>query len=267
MTTPYARAAWVRACRFVDTDEARAVRAAFERIEAAAARGARPVAVLDIDSSLYDTGPRTRRIIEEWLSASDAPRAVRKALEALTHDRHTFSLADLFEAAGLDARQPDVRHAIQSLTEFWRPRFFSNDYLPNDVAFTGAAAFVHRLRDLGSQIVYLTGRDRPGMHAGTLENFSRDGFPPPGPGVELWMKPSREGDDYEYKMRHIEPLRALGDVAVSLENEPRNFVGFFHAFPSAVHLFMDSVASPAPALPVEGGYRLRHFAPQAWLER
>lgn len=264
MSEPYSRRAWVEACEFLDADEAMAIETTFRRVKEARRRGTRPVAVLDVDSSLYDTGPRTRAIVDDWIADGKAPARVRRALERFPHDRRTFSLSDLFEAAGLDEGEAETRRAFLDLTEYWRPRFFSNHYLKNDVPYPGAAAFAHRLKELGAELVYLTGRDRPGMEAGSLENFERDGFPPPGDRVSLWMKPSREGDDHEYKMRHVEPLRALGDIAVSLENEPRNFVGFFRAFPDAVHLFMDSVASPAPAEPIRGGYRLRHFAFESW---
>lgn len=262
-----ARNAWIDACRFLDADEATAVNTTFQRVREAMKLSVRPVALLDLDSSLYDTGPRTRQIVDDWIDEGRAPRAVVQALKEFPHDRRAFSLSDLFEAAGLDEHHEEIRRAFLDLTEYWRPRFFTDHYLPNDVPFEGAAAFAHRLRDLGAKIVYLTGRDRPGMGAGTLKNFTRDGFPPPDGDIELWMKPSREGDDHEYKMRHVEPLRALGNLVVSLENEPRNFVGFFEAFPDAVHLFMDSVQSPAPARPIEGGYRLRHFAPKSWDQR
>ena len=90
MTKPLARRAWIEACRFQEADEAVAIEAAFARVTESAKAGHRPVALLDVDSSLYDTGPRTRRIVDDWIAEGNAPKAIQRAFEDYSHDARTF---------------------------------------------------------------------------------------------------------------------------------------------------------------------------------
>src|SRR5678816_3422606 len=66
----------------------------------------------------------------------------------------------------------------------------------NDVPVRGAAAYARRAHATGVQLVYLTARPER-MRPGTEEVLRRFGFPLPGEGVALWMKPDDPsiGDD------------------------------------------------------------------------
>lgn len=229
-------------------------------VERAVRETPRALVILDLDSTLYNTSLRTHAIVREWARANhgELPSPLIDAVHRLDSVAPTYSMRDLFTALGLDLSRPEVASACDQAKDFWKNRFFSDAYVPHDTAYPGAAEFVTGLHRQGARIVYLTGRDAPGMERGTRETLVRDGFPVDH-GILLLMKAAREGDDLEHKLDSVRGLPREGTVVASFENEPRNLVGIAEIFPQAIHVFVETVCSDAPAPAWQGLYRIRRF--------
>jgi hypothetical protein len=250
-----ARQDWVQACAFDAAHDAELLARIGDKIKENSALGVKSYVLLDLDSTLYEVGPRTRRILLDAAASlgDNLPAPVRAAFDQL--EAPGYSLEDTWRALGLCLENAELGAARGKLHALWRQAFFSNDYLDHDVAYVGASQFAVELHALGADLVYLTGRDAPAMRDGTLRCLARDGFPL-GDHTHLRMKPSREVDDIDHKVGAAKEVARDGVVVASLENEPRNFAALFDAFPDALHVFVDTVCSDKPAPIVRGAYRL-----------
>jgi hypothetical protein len=62
------RDAWINACEFLPWNDARVLREVLDRARSTP----RALVLLDLDSTLYEVGPRTHRILEEWVKHPDS---------------------------------------------------------------------------------------------------------------------------------------------------------------------------------------------------
>ncbi|MBC7691483.1 MAG: hypothetical protein H7222_06915 [Methylotenera sp.] len=266
----FIRSAWIQASEFHDLNEAQVLAEVARRVKEVKARAAgssgpaHPLVLLDLDSTLYEVGPRTHQILKEWIESaeSDPYSHVRAELKKLEAAHIGYSLKDTFGAIGLSLETPshhEIVPAWESAKSFWFARFFQNSYLKFDHAYPGAAEFTRHVYELGAEIVYLTGRDEPGMGLGTRENLVRDGFPWNQERTHLLMKPTFEMDDLRHKQAAAEYIRKHGTLIASFENEPPNVVAIHDLFPGAMHVFMDTVCSDKPAAMGVNLYRIRRF--------
>lgn len=255
--TLLARKAWIEACTFHPLSDEEVLREVQARVTRH--RTERPTVLLDLDSTLYEVGPRTHRILREWAeSAHDFP-SVQKTFQDLHPSLVGYSLRDTFSAAGLDLAKPEILKAWDSAKNFWNRRFFTSQYLEYDHAYPGAPEFVQELYRLGAELVYLTGRDEPNMGDGTRTRLKRDGFPWEVERTHLLLKAAPELDDLDHKKAAAEYVRRHGRLVASFENEPKNLAALHEIFPDAMHVFMDTVYSDHPTVAREGLYRLRRF--------
>ncbi len=249
---------WIRACEFKPLTNHGVLMEVRHRVQATRDR---PTVLLDLDSTLYEVGPRSHQILKEWLQSeeSDAHTDVKKVLSGLKKEHIGYSLNETFSLIGLSALEEHVAHALRAAKNFWRDRFFTNEYLSFDHAYHGAAEFVQDVYSLGAEIIYLTGRDEPGMGHGTRARLLQDGFPWEKDRTHLLLKKSFELDDLEHKASAAHYIRNVGTLVASFENEPPNIVALSEIFPEAMHVFMDSVYSDRPAAPKNGLYRITAF--------
>ncbi len=254
-----ARKAWIDACTFHELTDEEVLREVQSRVTRH--RHERPIVLLDLDSTLYEVGPRTHKILQEWAKSDHALdfSTVQKAFLDLHPSLVGYSLRDTFTAAGLDLQRPEVLSAWNSAKDFWNRRFFTSEYLAYDHAYPGAAEFVQELYRLGAELVYLTGRDEPNMGDGTRSRLKRDGFPWEIERTHLLLKAAPELDDLFHKREAADYVRRLGKLVASFENEPKNLAALHEIFPEAMHVFMDTVFSDHPTVAREGLYRLRKF--------
>jgi hypothetical protein len=224
-------------------------------------RESHPLVLLDLDSTLYEVEPRSERILAEWRESSESAQFphVRQRLAELSRQHLGYSIQDTFTALGLSIELEEIRGAWASAKAFWRERFFTNEYLRYDLPYDGAAAFTRELHSLGAEIVYLTGRDEPGMGEGTRANLIRDGFAWGAPSIHLLLKPRFEMDDLAHKMAAADYIRSHGTLVASFENEPPNLVALYELFPEAMHVFVETICSDRPARPSRGLYRIQSF--------
>jgi len=198
----------------------------------------RPIAVYDLDSTLFCTGPRNLCIARDF--AAIRPAVVPFVDRLRAEDMGWNVMADL-QALGF--RDPAV---LAELRAFWRATFFTDRYVVEDSAYPGAVALVKAVAAAGCLTYYLTGRDEPGMRAGTVASLEACGFPPPGPQVVLHMKPAWEDEDLAFKQEVFNDLRALGEVVLAFENEPTNANRFHRAFPAATVVLHATIHAPDP---------------------
>ena len=145
--------------------------------------------IFDLDSTLFDNGPRTWRILSEF--ARHQRRDLIQPMHKLQRHRLPYDLRAICDLA-----VPGEGAAIAAeAKDFWAKRFFSEDYIDFDEPITGAVEFVQACHRRRARIIYLTGRDVPGMIIGTSRSLRNWGFPIGVAGTELVLKPSFEMPD------------------------------------------------------------------------
>ncbi|MBL7714823.1 MAG: HAD family hydrolase [Bdellovibrionales bacterium] len=251
---------WIRSSHFHDLQETDVLNEIGRRIKKTQ-ETAHPLVLLDLDSTLYEVEPRTHQILLEWI---DSPQSTsfpiaRDKVAKITRDHLGYSLKDTFSRLGLDLSFQEFSAAWENAKAFWQERFFNSDYLKHDIAYEGAAEFVNDIYKLGCEIVYLTGRDEPGMGRGTRQNLLRDGFPWEKPKTHLLLKPTFEMDDLLHKKSAENYIRKHGTLVASFENEPLNLVSLSEIFPEAMHIFVDTICSDRPAPVAQGLYRIKGY--------
>lgn len=225
---------------------------ALQRLKSRPPGSPRPIAVYDLDSTLFCTGPRNLAIARDFaaIRPAIAPYVARLRAE----DMGWNVMADL-EALGF--RDGAV---LAELRAFWRATFFTDRYVMEDSAYPGAVAMVKAVAAAGCLTYYLTGRDEPGMRAGTVQSLEACGFPGPGPDVLLHMKPAWEDEDLPFKLAVFRDLNALGEVVLAFENEPANANRFHRAFPEAAVILHATIHAPDPEPLDPGVHRVDSLA-------
>ena len=249
---------WIQACEFLPLTNHGVLKEVRERVKQTRDR---PTLLLDLDSTLYEVGPRSHQILKEWVQSkeSDAHGEVKKLLDGIKKEKIGYSIKETFSLVGLPLHEEHVAQALSAAKTFWLDRFFTNEYLAFDHAYPGAAAFVQDVYAMGAEIIYLTGRDEPGMGNGTRARLLQDGFPWEMDRTHLLLKKSFELDDLDHKSSAADYIRNVGSLVASFENEPPNVIALSELFPKAMHVFMDSVYSDRPAAPKKGLFRITAF--------
>jgi phosphoglycolate phosphatase-like HAD superfamily hydrolase len=210
--------------------------------------------VFDLDSTLIDTAPRHLAILREFAARPDAPARFRDLVAELTHEHMGWNPIKLLREHAVVP--PEME---RQLRKFWAARFLASDYLHHDLAMPGAREYVQAVHDAGAHVVYLTGRDEPGMGAGTRASLELLGFPHAHERVLLRLKPRPSEDDASFKLRESQAIAALGPVLGAFENEPRNANIFAEAFPQADVFLLETVCSPDPPPLAERVLRVRDY--------
>lgn len=230
---------------------------ALERMKTRPGGAARPIAVYDMDSTLFCTGPRNLAIARAF---SEFRRELRPFVDRLEAHRMGWNvMADLQELGFVD------QGTLTELRHFWRATFFTDHFVKMDSVYPGAVDLVKAVRRAGCLTYYLTGRDDPGMRQGTLHALEAAGFPMPAEDVVLRLKPTWEEDDLAFKTRLFEELRHLGEVFLVFENEPANANRFLHAFPAATVILHDTIHAPDPE-PLDPGVHVVDTLQGPWVQ-
>ncbi|MBI4864516.1 MAG: HAD family hydrolase [Candidatus Riflebacteria bacterium] len=219
-----------------------------------------PVVIFDLDDTLYRVSYRTKRIFVDWAARLPAQHDPMKAsIAALDPEKMPYHLATIMDMGGIKGQE-----LRSSALRRWSLFFFSNRYLGQDQPLPGSVAYVDLLVRSGATIVYLTGRNTRNMEAGTILSLRRAGFPVPGPGVRLMMKPTRRVDDLDFKRQTVGEIARLGTVVGGFDNEPANVNLFREAFPGAIAVFVDTVHSDDPPPLMGGVVTIKDYSPGHW---
>ena len=200
-----------------------------------------PVVVFDLDSTLFATAGRNKVILERFAAAYGGGNSDLKTL-----------VADIsFEDLGWDIRTPLRARGVTdegllaALLDFWKDRFFTDEFVLFDHPNPGAVDYVRRIHEAGALVYYLTGRHIQGMSLGTVQALTQAPFPYWRGRAILHLKPNFSMDDAEYKQQAISDIRShQGVVVATFDNEPANCNIFQRAFPDALNFFVDTEHSP-----------------------
>ncbi len=223
-----------------------------ERLRERPAGSPRPIAVYDLDSTLFCTGPRNLAIARAF--AHYRPQ-LNPFIERLDPERMGWNIMTDLEGAGFS----DLA-ILTELRAFWRATFFTDHFVKQDSVYPGAVELVKALRAAGCLTYYLSGRDEPGMRQGTLEALAEAGFPRPGEDVLLRLKPTWEEEDLAFKLGVFQELEQTGEVVFAFENEPANANRFLHAFPGATVVLHATIHAPHPEPLDPGVHRVDSLA-------
>lgn len=264
-TTPsgpgLSRKQWQESTHFHPLSEAEVLEMVTETVSRF--KGARrPYVLLDLDSTLYEVGPRTLKIIQDWIPhySSKLPIELKAALENMIPDQVGYSLKDTLSNLGFPVVTRELETISSDLKSFWWDRFFSSDYLSQDRPYPGAVDYANHLYDLGAHLCYLTGRSERRMRKGTEANLIRDGFPFGSEGTQLLMRQEDSWSDALHKSHQASQLCKEGFLVASFENEPVNLVTLAKLVPHAAHIFVDTVCSDHAAEPGKNLYAIKGFS-------
>jgi phosphoglycolate phosphatase-like HAD superfamily hydrolase len=206
-----------------------------------------PVVVFDLDATLFDNRPRTLEILmelREEVEADDPDLA--DALLTLEVDRIHYLLTDTLRGCGV--YRADL---VKQISTFWHDRFFTDEYVACDVPMEGAPEYVRACYEAGAVIVYLTGRDIPGMLVGTVAKLRDDGFPIAVAGTELILKPDPNMSDEAFKRTALPTLDRVGDLVAFFDNEPANCNLAKAMFPECSVVLLETQKVPGAPEPAE----------------
>ena len=221
-----------------------------------------PIVVFDLDSTLFDVSKRSFEILREWLTHSETTsfKETHQHFSDLKPHELGYALEDVWTLKKVPFDQAPFDRHLKHAKQFWRKRFFSNEYVKHDEPTEGAIAFVKKLYEMGAQIVYLTGRDVPLMSFGTFDQLKQHGLPIEMDRTRLILKPKRHLDDLEFKSQAAKTIQEWGVVVASFENEPKNLIAMANTFgPETLNVFIETVSSDHPAPRGKNIYRINNF--------
>lgn len=231
--------------------------ALLEHVESLRRARRRPVVIFDLDDTLLSTDRRHKRILREYAAQPSVrlrDAELAKKLANVPKERVYYRVTDTAHAVGVHDQV-----VLDEILEFWRSRFFRNEYLTADEPVVGAPEYCVETKARGAMVIYMTGRDET-MREGTAASLERWGFPlPDEEAVRLILKPRFDMADHEYKSAGAKAVGALGFVAASFENEPAHVNLFQESFPEAWHFVVQSKHSGKPIEPHPAARRIRDF--------
>lgn len=226
-------------------------------IEASLVCGEQPVIIFDLDDTLIDCRHRKHRVIHEFiqqLHIRDAFALECQLVERLSWENVQYRVLDTLVQEGIQNQLFG-----EQLVQYWRERYFTYPYLIEDRPFPRALEFVQHCRQLGAIIVYLTGRDVPGMGQGTYDAMRKLGFPTADERVHFILKEDPAIDDLAFKVGALEKIAPLGKVIAAFENELANLHAMAERFPDAAMYWRKTLYLPNPPEPMPQVEVLLHF--------
>jgi hypothetical protein len=223
--------------------------------------------VFDLDSTLFCTAPRLKKIFQKFLLSQENPeKAWIQVLGDMSSGLQRYSVPETFFSLLLRYRERKeaeimTRALWENFEDFWKKEFFLSTNIVSDPPYEGAAEFVHRIYALGYEIVYLTGRDAGRGLDGTAHTLRRWQFPRDPLRTHMILKPDRDARDLEFKRKVADVLRSRFEVDFVIDNEPENLVMFAEKIPKAEIIFFHSIMSrrkpSRPLAEVLGSRRLQ----------
>lgn len=224
------------------------------RCRAEREQGRTPVVVFDLDHTLFDNGPRTWQILTEY---ADETRNddLRRRLDGLDRTGLPYLLSETLERVGV---HDEAVH--KEALDFWLKRFFTDDYQRYDIPLRGAVEFANESFEAGATLVYLSGRDAPGMLVGCAASLRQHNFPVGVAHTTIVLKPDFETSDLDFKTDAVEWIHGLGTVVASFDNEPGNCNLFRRRWPDALTAFVKTQHAPNPPALDDGVVTIEDFS-------
>ena len=212
-------------------------------------------AVFDLDSTLFCMKYRTEAILKSLLSQKPALREFAPVLKHLKVSVRDWAVEGILARYGL----PEDNPLVQEISKMWRKCFFSDQFLHFDRPYKGAADYVQKMKALGADVFYLTGRGKKAMGRGSAASLKKWGFP-----LNLRRLILKEEDsmqDDQYKTKELRRIQKQFAAVLFFENEPVILNSVAKALPRIQLFWMDSAHSgrekaPQTALPIPMDYSL-----------
>lgn len=209
-------------------------------------------AVFDIDSTLYDVGPRLEQILIDYARDPEKqklfPDLVPK-LQNIRVLRQDWGIFNALERVGLDGHHQEFQ---KDILQWWKERFFSNDYIHFDQAYPGSVDYVNLLHSNGADIFYLTGRDQDRMGRQSPVVLKQSGFPLNETSAQLILKPHKSMDDARFKTDWFHQIESNNYAKIYFfENEPVNINLLRKELPHIEIIFFDSTHSKKEEAPLD----------------
>jgi len=216
-----------------------------QRIRSDRESGLVPQIVLDLDGTLFDNVPRTKRILlDQSRALFGADAAITKSIEGLAEETFEYNPVDTLRKHGIDDEP-----TLDRLREAWARAFFGSDYLRHDAPLSGGVAAARRWWEDGAELNYLTGRHVPDMFLGTCRSLHDAGFPIGTIRTQLLMKPAFDLNDVEFKIEAVVFIRRKGPIELVVDNDPRVLNPLSEALPDAISVMVRTLyPKDAPAL-------------------
>lgn len=215
--------------------------------------GSVPVVVFDLDATLFDNGPRTWAILDEF-AAQSGHTQLREKLAQLPKTGLPYLIKDTLALLGVTDEA-----TIAAAQDAWFKRFFTDAYQAHDVPMAGAQAFARELYKAGATLVYLSGRDAPNMLVGCAESLRQHGFPVGLAHTLIVLKPDFESEDLAFKEDAVDFIAGLGEPVLAVDNEPGNCNLFLRAWPKAIVGLIETQHAPNPPALDDGVIRFADF--------
>ncbi len=215
--------------------------------------------VFDIDSTLVHLHKRNQSILKNFLEIPQTQKRFPEQTKNFFDAEFKISdwgLGDALERHGLTLEDNEF---FSELKNHWLEKFFSNEFLHEDIPVHGAVDFANEIQNRGFQLSYLTGRNRPNMLEGTIKSLENCGFPLQKDYSNLHMKPSPDISDEAYKMDAFKEIIQDGEDVLFFENEPINLNRAAKDYPGMHLIFMDTTHS-GKEHPPEKCFRIKDFA-------
>ena len=220
-----------------------AVKKKFENL---IAQSKQPIAVFDLDGTLFDVSYRTleivRRFIRQEGDHSVAERFARETalVKNLEISQVKYSLEQTLNSLGITRDSENSAHFLHLAETYWFKHFFTDELVLADQIYEGGVQCVKWFFERGVRIVYLSGRDIPNMSKGTITALENFGFPHRGHNISVILKPAYGQDDLLFKKQAMDTIRSEGDVITTFDNEPANVKMFLEEFPHAISFHFNS---------------------------
>ena len=188
-----------------------------ERIRDTLAVSQIPQIILDLDGTLFDNVPRTKRILlDQAQELFGADAEITHRIGAMAEKAFEYNPIDTLRKHGVEDEDTLTR-----LREAWGAHFFDSHYLGHDAPLDGAVEAARSWWSAGAEITYLTGRHVPEMYLGTARSLHEAGFPVGTIRAQLLMKPAFDLNDVAFKVETIPQIRRKGPVVLLVDNDPR----------------------------------------------
>ncbi len=169
-------------------------------------RALHPLIIFDLDSTIFNVTHRSQAILELFARDEEVTKLFPSEVERVKEIRLTprdWGIKEAFIREKFQATED----FFATVRDFWRSRFFSSDFLHNDIPYEGAVEYVQALAAAGLHIMYLTGRDDVNMRRGTLASLQQWGLPLADAEHDLIMKPAKGSvEDNIFKLKELQRL-------------------------------------------------------------
>ena len=215
------------------------------RVSDAVRAGRVPQIILDLDGTLFDNVPRSKRVLLD--AARDLfgeGSVVASTIAAIAEEAFEYNPIDTLRKRGI-VDEP----TLLVLREEWARRFFGSAYLAHDVPLEGSVEAARRWWAMGAELDYLTGRHVPEMFLGTCRSLHEAGFPVGTVRTQLLMKPLFDMNDISYKIEVVPYVRRKGPIVLVVDNDPRVLNALVTEIPEAIAVMVRTLhPKDAPAV-------------------